>query len=99
MTGLTVDTALLRAAASTVEDAAATFAAAGGRSLGSPLTDESLGRSPVAREVVEASARRVQHAVQATRSAADAAAGTAVRIRTVAAVFDRLESALPVPPR
>ncbi len=99
MTELTVDTALLGAAASAVENAAAAFTAAGGKALGSRLTDDSLGRSAVAREVVEASARRVQQAVQATRLAADEATVTAARIRTVAAVFDRLESALPVPPR
>ena len=97
MTELAVDTALLKAAANAVDDASATFAAAGGKAVGCRLTDDSLGRSAVAREVVAASARRVQQALQATRIAADEASGVAVRIRTVAAVFDRLESALPVP--
>ena len=96
---LTVDTALLKAAANAVEEAAAAFAAVGGKALGCRLADDSLGRSAVAREVVEASAHRVQQAVQASRMAADAASGVAVRIRTVGAVFDRLEAAMPVPPR
>lgn len=99
MTELMVDTALLRAAANAVEDAAESFAAVGGKALGCRLTDDSLGRSAVAREVVQASARRVQQAVQASRMSADEASGAAVRLRTVAAVFDRLESTMPVPPR
>lgn len=99
MTDLVVDTALLKAAAGSVEDASAAFAAVGGRAQGCRLTDDSLGRSAVAREVVDAAARRVQQAVQATRIAADAASGVAVRIRTVAAVFDHVESAIPAPPR
>ena len=99
MTELMVDTTLLIAAANAVEDASVSFGAVGGKALGCRLTDDSLGRSAVAREVVEASARRVQQAVQAARMAADEAAGVAVRIRTVAAVFDRLESTMPVPPR
>lgn len=99
MTELMVDTALLRAAAHAVEDAAASFAAAGGRAQGCRLTDDSLGCSAVAREVVEASIRRVQQAVQVTRMAADAASGVSGRVCTVAAVFERLESAIPVPHR
>ncbi|MGS0684202.1 hypothetical protein ACVBEQ_03405 [Nakamurella sp. GG22] len=99
MTDLVVDTALLKAAAGAVEDASTAFAAVVGKALGCRLTDDSLGRSAVAREVVDAAARRVQHALQASRIAADAASGVAVRIRTVAAVFEQLESAMPVPPR
>lgn len=99
MTELTVDTGLLMSVADAVEDAASSFGAVGGSAMGCRLTDDSLGRSAVAREVVAASARRVQQVFQATRMAADAAHETAARIRTAAAVFDRLESAMPVPHR
>ncbi len=99
MTDLVVDTALLKVAAGTVDDASSAFAAVGGKATGCRLTDDSLGRSAVAREVVDAAASRVQQALQASRLASEAASGVAVRIRAVAAVFDQLESAMPVPPR
>lgn len=98
MTGeLLVDTGLLRAAADMLDDACILFAQGAGRHESSPLTDDSLGRSPVAREVIESASRRVLEAMDASSRIAEAAGFTADRIRAAAASFDRAEAAIAAP--
>ncbi len=100
MTGeLVVDTAVLRAAANSLDDASALFARGTGRREGCPLTDESLGRSAVAREVAGSASRRVLEAVQAAEVFARASAQTAARVRAAATSFEIVESAAGGPPR
>jgi hypothetical protein len=100
VTDLTVQTALLRHAADVLDQASTAF---GGHATGDtarcPLTDESLGRSAAAREVVESASRRVPQATEATRRLAVLAADTAGRLRTAAAAFESAESAAIAPPR
>ncbi len=100
MTGeLSVDTALLRVAADTLEDACGEFSRGAGRHEGCPLTDDSLGHSAVAREVVASAGRRVEEALQAAALCAAAASQTAARVRGAAASFELVEAAAGGPPR
>lgn len=96
---LLVDTGLLRAAAAIADDAARLFAGAGGRDEGCRLTDDSLGTSPAAREVVHSASRRVREALEVARRMADASTQTAARMGDVAASFERMESMIGRPPR
>jgi len=97
---LTVQTALLRHAADVLDDASTAFGGnAPGDAARCPLTDEGLGRSAAAREVVESASRRVPQAVEATRRLGVLAADTAGKLRTVAAAFETAESAAIAPPR
>ncbi len=96
---LVVDTGALRAAASSLDDASTLFARGTGRREGCPLTDQSLGGSAVAREVVAAASRRVLQAVEAAALFAGASAQTAARVRNAATSFEIAESAAGGPPR
>jgi|GEM_PF-5920443 len=64
-----------------------------------PLSDTSLGRSAVGREVVEAASRRVEQAVEATRLLAGLVSVTADKLRITAAAFDAAEFAAVGPHR
>lgn len=98
MTGeLLVNTALLRMAAEILDDAGILFAQGAGRHEGSPLTDDSLGRSAVAREVIESASRRVLEAMDASGRIAEAAGFTADRVRAAAASFETAEAMIGAP--
>jgi hypothetical protein len=100
MTGeLQVDTALLRAAADTLDDASGAFGRTCGRREGCPLSDDSLGDAAVAREVIASASRRVEEALQAAALCAGAASETAERVRGAATSFELVEATAGGPPR
>ena len=97
---LDVKTVLLRQAADMVVDASMNLRGSGADgSARCPLSDDSLGRSAAGREVVEAAARRVSQAVEATQALTDLTAETAVRLRVAASAFEAIEAAVGVVPR
>ena len=96
---LKVDTALIRQAAGVLQDAASALDPGCEPVWDCPLTDESLGRSAVAREVAGAAARRVLQACAATRSLAAQVSETAASLRNSAHAFDAAESSIIAPPR
>ncbi len=94
---LQVDTELLRRAAAVLDTASDRFSHGAGRHEGCPLTDDSLGRSAVAREVVGSAARRVLESIELSGQMAAASARSAERIRAVATAFAAVESILAAP--
>jgi len=96
---LMVDTALIRQAAGVLQDAASTLDPGCAPVWDCPLTDGSLGRSAVAREVAGAAARRVLQACAAARSLAAQVGETAASLRNSASAFDAAESSIIAPPR
>ena len=96
---LMVDTALIRQAADVLQDAVSALDP-GCEPIGDcPLTDDSLGRSAVAREVAGAAARRVLQACAAARLLAAQVGDTATSLRNSASAFDAAESSIIAPPR
>lgn len=97
---LAVDTALLRQAADVLDDAAALFAGRASPDIANfPLSDVSLGRSAVAREVVEAAGRRVAQALESAVLVAAIATTNAEKVRCAATAFDLAETANAVRPQ
>jgi len=96
---LAVETDLIRQCADVLDDASSAFDPGCEVAWGCPLTDESLGRSAVAREVAGAAARRVLQACAATRSLTSLTAETAGNLRAAAAAFDAAESSIITGPR
>ena len=97
---LAVDTDLLRQAADVLDDASAVFSGpTSSARLDFPLTDSSLGRSAVAREVVGAAQRRVTQAIEVAAQLATLATDSAGRVRSTATSFDNAEAAVPAQPR
>lgn len=97
-TELLVETELIRQAAEVLQEAS--MALEPGGALGDcPLSDASLGRSAVAREVAGAAARRVLQACDAARLLAGLVGDGAAALRRTADAFDLADSLLIAPPR
>jgi hypothetical protein len=97
---LAVDTALLRQAANVLDDASALLAGRASPEIAVfPLGDASLGRSAVAREVVDAAGRRVAQAYESAVLLAAMATDVAEKTRCAATAFDLAETANAAAPR